>query len=126
MARETAAQREARLAEEKVQKELLRQDFLAVLPDRMLRLACRAQTLGLQVTMRLLDGNPTLEFPEAYGESQLSYSSEEWELAGVEDWLDSVEHAKLERDRRFKLAQDAMTKLTVEELSALREFQHLK
>lgn len=121
MARETKAQREQRLAEERAKEQAYREDTYQ--PRLMLALR-RASALGYSLSVQepqefVVNPNDR-EFWLKQARMSLAYDDESYRhLQELECYLDEKEEEKREQERKAQLRKTAIEKLTEEEREVL-------
>lgn len=128
MARETREQKQERLAREMAKQDADRTEFLKTVPARLSAARDLALNLGVTSSLALTPTGPVVSFrhdgKDCYIDADLTYECEEWELAGVENDLNSIRQAIEARAQRHQLAKDTFASLTQEQKAAVKEFIH--
>jgi len=123
MTKETAKERQARIASEEAARRAI---FLAGLPARIFQIKNEALRLQIAFMVDVDELGTKLIFSDddnGFYDDVISYKSEEHEVEWVERKLREINEAQEARKRRWNIAQDVWNnKLTKEEKAALKEF----
>lgn len=123
MAKETAKERQARIAAEEAARKVA---FLAGLPARIFQIKNEATRLQVSFNVDVDEFGTKLIFNDddnGFYDDVINYNSQEYEVEYVERKLREINEAQESRKRRWGIAQDVWNnKLTEEEKISLKEF----
>jgi hypothetical protein len=128
MPRETAVERNLRLARENAEREALTEAYRASIPARMMVASALAQEVGISTNISLTPIGPSVRFyddsREGYFDATICYTTEEWELEHLEEHLREKKAEKDARAARLNLAKKTFDSLSEDQRVALKENIH--
>lgn len=125
MPKETKLERAAREKREQEARELASAEFRKTLPERLMKIVAKYQSISNYPDVKLTASGPSVRFyhdGEFFVDEVLTYESDEWDVQHVETAIDTEISVRAAAKQRYEQARSAWEKVAPADRILIREF----